>query len=61
MYGNNSAIFITKITPGGCAEVDGRLRPNDILWMVNDVDLSNADHTEAVAALKEAGQNVQLV
>lgn len=61
MYGNNSAIFITKLTPGGLAEQDGRLRPNDILYKVNNTDLSEAEHTDAVQALKEAGQTVRLV
>lgn len=61
MYGNNTAIFITKLTQGGVAEQDGRLRPNDILYRVNDVDLAEAEHTDAVQALKEAGQIVQLV
>jgi hypothetical protein len=60
MYGNNSSIFITKLTPGGLAERDGRLRPNDILYKVNEVDLSEAEHSDAVLALKEAGQYVRL-
>ena len=60
MYGNNSAIFITKLTPNGLAETDGRLRPNDILYQVNDANLAEADHTEAVQALKEAGDVVTL-
>lgn len=60
MYGNNTAIFITKLTAGGLAEKDGRLKPNDILYRVNDVSLAEADHTEAVQALKEAGQVVYL-
>ena len=60
MYGNNTAIYITKLTPGGVAEQDNRLRPNDILYRVNDVSLAEADHTEAVQALKEAGQVVCL-
>lgn len=60
MYGNNAAIYITKLTPNGCAEQDGRLRSNDILYQVNDTDLSEADHTQAVQALKEAGQVVNL-
>lgn len=60
MYGNNPAIFITKLTPNGCAEQDGRLRPNDILYKVNDTNLAEADHTQAVQALKEAGQIVHL-
>lgn len=60
MYGNNTAIFITKITPGGVAEQDGRLRPNDILFKVNDINLLEAEHSDAVQALKEAGQVVYL-
>lgn len=61
MYGNNSAIFITKLTPNGLAEQDGRLRPNDILYKVNGVSLAEAEHSQAVQALKEAGQVVYLV
>lgn len=61
MYGNNTAIFITKLTPGGLAELDGRLRPNDILCDVNGVSLVDAEHTQAVQALKEAGNRVFLV
>ena len=61
MYGNNTAIFITKLSAGGLAEKDGRLRPNDILYQVNDVALAEAEHTEAVQALKEAGNHVRLV
>jgi disks large protein 1 len=60
MYGNNTAIFITKITSGGVAEQDGRLRPNDILFKVNDINLLEAEHSDAVQALKEAGQVVYL-
>jgi C-terminal processing protease CtpA/Prc len=61
MYGNNAAIFITKLTPSGLAEMDGRLKPNDILFKVNDVSCDNVDHSAAVQALKEAGQIVCLV
>ncbi len=61
MYGNNTAIFITKLTPNGVAELDGRLRLNDILCKVNDVDCMDVEHSDAVMALKEAGQAVTLV
>lgn len=60
MYGNNSAIYITKLTQNGLAETDGRLKPNDILYKVNDVSLAEAEHTDAVQALKDAGQVVYL-
>ncbi len=60
MYGNNTAIFITKLTPNGLSERDGRLRPNDILYKVNDVVLDDVDHNEAVQALKNAGNTVYL-
>ena len=61
MYGNNTAVFITKLTPNGVAETDGRLRLNDILCKVNDVDCTEVEHTDAVQALKEDGQTVTLV
>ena len=61
MYGNNTAIFITKLTPNGVAELDGRLRLNDILYKVNNFDCSDIDHPQAVQALKEAGKSVTLV
>jgi hypothetical protein len=61
MYGNNTAIFITKLTPGGVADLDNRLRPNDILYRVNDVNCANVDHNSAVQALKEAGNSVALI
>lgn len=61
MYGNNTCIFITKLTPNGVAEIDGRLRLNDILYKVNDVDCYDVDHTAVVQALKEAGDRVRLV
>jgi C-terminal processing protease CtpA/Prc len=61
MYGNNTAIFITKLTPNGVAELDGRLRLNDILYKVNDFNCYDIDHPQAVQALKEAGKSVTLV
>lgn len=61
MYGNNTAIFITKLTPNGIAELDGRLRLNDILYRVNNYNCDDVEHSEAVQALKEAGQVVNVV
>jgi len=53
-------IFITKIIPGGAAADDGRLRMNDQIVTVNDVNVEDCTHEEAVAALKAAGTNVHL-
>lgn len=61
MYGNNAAIFITKLTPNGIAEQDGRLRLNDILYKVNNFDCNQVNHPQVVQALKEAGKSVTLV
>lgn len=58
--GDDPSIFITKIIPGGAAAADGRLKMNDVIVKVNDVDVSNATHTEAVEALKHAGTRVVL-
>ena len=61
MYGNNTALFITKLTPNSVAELDGRLRLNDILYKVNNFTCVDVDHSQVVQALKEAGQTVYLV
>ncbi|XP_064414028.1 disks large homolog 2 [Latimeria chalumnae] len=58
--GDDPGIFITKIIPGGAAAEDGRLRVNDCILRVNDVDVSEVSHSKAVEALKEAGSIVQL-
>ncbi|XP_043927091.1 disks large homolog 2 isoform X3 [Protopterus annectens] len=58
--GDDPGIFITKIIPGGAAAEDGRLRVNDCILRVNDVDVSEVFHSKAVEALKEAGSIVQL-
>lgn len=55
------SIFVTKIAPGGLAEQDGRLRLGDKLSRVNDVDMINATHAEAVAALKSVTDSCSLV
>uniref|UniRef100_A0A8C1WBI3 Disks large homolog 1 n=1 Tax=Cyprinus carpio TaxID=7962 RepID=A0A8C1WBI3_CYPCA len=58
--GEDPSIFITKIIPGGAAAQDGRLRVNDCILRVNDVDVRDVTHSNAVEALKEAGCIVRL-
>ncbi|XP_077332510.1 tyrosine-protein phosphatase non-receptor type 13 isoform X12 [Lithobates pipiens] len=43
------------------AKSDGRLQPGDRLIKVNDVDVSNMSHTEAVNLLRAAPKTVRLV
>uniref|UniRef100_A0AAR2KSK6 Discs, large homolog 4a (Drosophila) n=1 Tax=Pygocentrus nattereri TaxID=42514 RepID=A0AAR2KSK6_PYGNA len=58
--GDDPSIFITKIIPGGAAAQDGRLRVNDSILFVNDADVREVTHSQAVDALKEAGPIVRL-
>ncbi|XP_018119117.1 disks large homolog 1 isoform X26 [Xenopus laevis] len=58
--GDDTSIFITKIISGGAAAQDGRLRVNDCILRVNEVDVHDVTHSKAVEALKEAGSIVQL-
>nr|XP_032833763.1 discs large homolog 1-like protein isoform X8 [Petromyzon marinus] len=58
--GDDPSIYITKIIPGGAAAQDGRLRVNDCILRVNEVDVVDVTHSRAVEALKEAGSIVQL-
>ncbi|XP_063162248.1 disks large homolog 1 isoform X2 [Candoia aspera] len=57
---DDSGVFITKIIPGGAAAQDGRLRVNDCILRVNEVDVRDVTHSKAVEALKEAGSMVRL-
>ncbi|KAG8136377.1 putative Discs large protein [Naja naja] len=57
---DDSGVFITKIIPGGAAAQDGRLRVNDCILRVNEVDVRDVTHGKAVEALKEAGSMVRL-
>eukprot|EP00096_Caligus_rogercresseyi_P009784 TRINITY_DN3389_c0_g1_i1.p1 TRINITY_DN3389_c0_g1~~TRINITY_DN3389_c0_g1_i1.p1 ORF type:complete len:828 (+),score=289.30 TRINITY_DN3389_c0_g1_i1:233-2716(+) len=57
---NDTSIFITKLIPGGAAAVDKRLRVNDVILKVNDVNVVNVSHSVSVEALKRAGNRVVL-
>ncbi|XP_050500628.1 disks large 1 tumor suppressor protein isoform X3 [Diabrotica virgifera virgifera] len=58
--GDDTAIYITKLIPGGAASSDGRLMVNDSILSVNDVAVVDVPHAMAVDALKKAGNTVKL-
>ncbi|XP_075996094.1 discs large homolog 1-like protein isoform X2 [Genypterus blacodes] len=58
---DGEGIFISFILAGGPADLCGELRKGDRLVSVNGVDLRNATHEQAAAALKNAGQTVTIV
>lgn len=58
---DDTAIYVTKLIPGGAAAADGRLQVNDSIMAVNDVPVVDVPHAVAVDALKRAGNTVKLV
>uniref|UniRef100_A0A6G1SIV6 Disks large 1 n=1 Tax=Aceria tosichella TaxID=561515 RepID=A0A6G1SIV6_9ACAR len=60
-YKNDNSIYITRLIPNGPAHLDGRLKLDDIIVRVNDTDLTDVKHSEAVLALKSSGTRVQLL
>ncbi|XGW32372.1 hypothetical protein V3C99_017152 [Haemonchus contortus] len=53
------SLFVSRVTPDGPAHIAG-LRVNDKLIKVNDVDVLCATHDEAVRAMNEPGDVVEL-
>lgn len=58
---DGSAVFISRITPGGVADKHGGLRRGDQLISINGVNVENEDHLRAVELLKAAKNRVSLV
>nr|XP_020140188.1 tyrosine-protein phosphatase non-receptor type 13 isoform X5 [Microcebus murinus] len=54
-------VFISSITPGGPADLDGRLKPGDRLISVNSVSLEGVSHHTAIEILQNAPEDVTLV
>lgn len=52
-------IYVTKLIPGGAAAAS-QLLINDAILQVNDANVENVTHAEAVDALKRAGSTVRL-
>lgn len=53
-------LFTFSVIGGGAAAIDRRLKVDDIILKVNDVDVVNVSHSVAVEALKRAGNKVDL-
>lgn len=57
--GDDTHIYVTKLIPGGAAAAS-QLQINDAILQVNDTDVVNVIHADAVDALKKAGNTVRL-
>jgi hypothetical protein len=57
----HTGIFISKIRPDGPAAKDGRLRPGDRIFSVDDIQLTLKTHSEAVDIFRKATGKVRLV
>ncbi|CAF1335794.1 unnamed protein product [Rotaria sordida] len=57
---NDHGIFLTKINEEGPAAQAGLL-VGDKLLSVNGISLINCDHSDAVSALKKAGDNIEMI
>ncbi|XP_075717007.1 tyrosine-protein phosphatase non-receptor type 13 isoform X2 [Rhinoderma darwinii] len=54
-------IFISSITPGGPADLDGRLKPGDRLISVNSVSLEGVSKQAALDILQNSSEDVTLL
>ncbi|XP_059150020.1 protein scribble homolog isoform X4 [Physella acuta] len=61
MYNLLEAIYISKVTPGGTADKDGVLQVGDRIVSINDVDMADARHDQAVALLTGLDRSIKLV
>uniref|UniRef100_A0A0B7BIX5 PDZ domain-containing protein n=1 Tax=Arion vulgaris TaxID=1028688 RepID=A0A0B7BIX5_9EUPU len=59
--GNDNAIYISKITNGGTADKDGKLQVGDRIMSINDVDMDDARHDQAVSLLTGLDRSIKLV
>ncbi|VDK87279.1 unnamed protein product [Dibothriocephalus latus] len=55
------SVYVTRLAPGGVADVDDRLRPFDQIISVNGTDLTCVSNEEAVQILRDAGDTLALI
>ncbi|CAF4027581.1 unnamed protein product, partial [Rotaria sordida] len=58
---DSPAVVVTRITEGGLADRDQRLKLHDIILRVNTMDFTHIEHQAAVDGLKAAGNHVNLL
>lgn len=58
---DGSAVFVSRITPGGVADQNGGLRRGDQLISINGINVEHEDHIRAVELLKASQGQVTLV
>ncbi len=54
-------VYITMIIPGSAAALDGRLRVGDKVLEVNECDMTNITHDDAVRVLQQSPQEVHMI
>ncbi|VDM34282.1 unnamed protein product [Hydatigera taeniaeformis] len=57
---NPCFVYVARITPGGVADSDGRLRVNDVILSVNGVGLVGLPHLKAVTIFEQCGAYLDL-
>ncbi|RWS15874.1 patj-like protein [Dinothrombium tinctorium] len=55
-----NAVIIHEVYPDGAAALDGRLKPGDIILKVNDENLRNAPHKQAIDALRQTPSVIRM-
>ncbi|XP_043220306.1 protein lap4-like isoform X2 [Amphibalanus amphitrite] len=57
----DDAVYVSRMTPGGAAERDGKLRVGDRVISINGVDVEGARHDQAVSMLTGLERFVRLM
>ncbi|KAG1683812.1 Disks large 2 [Nymphon striatum] len=58
---DGEGIFVSFILAGGPADISDELKRGDQILSVQNIDLRNATHEQAAAALKGAGQTISMI
>lgn len=58
---DSDSVFISKVTEGGAADKDGKLRVGDRIMMIGSSDVSGAEHAHVVELLTGMERFVRLV